>query len=345
MAVTIQDVAREAGVSRTTVSLVLNRRTGARIRAETVERVREVARRLGYQPNVSARRLRSRRDGSPRTFCVGFVLSAAMEPATAPYYTEVLNGIQLEMQSHDYHLVLGPAFQTSAEKMAYLQRLSNTAVDGWILADMVEEEIIAWLRGASVPAVIVGGGTVTSELDCIYPDDTEAARQVTGHLFSLGHRRFAFVSYQSCSDSVKARLLGYRQVLEGSSILSEAGKVFSVGQEPKALTAWMQEAVLSDRAPTAVIAFDDRQALALMKAARTYGLDVPRDLSVVGFDDIPMAALWEPPLTTVRMPMRNMGAFAFRRLLERMAHPGLPVMKMMLPVELVVRGSTGPPAH
>lgn len=343
MAVTIQDVAREAGVSRTTVSLVLNRRTEARISAETAARVREVARRLGYQPNMSARRLRSRRDGSPRTFCVGFVLNAVMEPATAPYYTGVLSGVQLEMQSHDYHLVLGSAFKTSAEKLSYLQRLSNDAVDGWILADVVEEEIIDWLRGASVPAVVVGGGTVTSDLDCIYPDDTEAARQVTQHLFFLGHRRFAFVSYHSHSDSAKARLLGYRQALEESGIASEAAGVYSVGTESEELTAWLQKTVLSDRAPTAVIALDDRQALALMKTAQAQGLEVPRDLSVVGFDDIPMAALWEPPLTTIRMPMRDMGAGTFRRLLERMERPGLPAMKMALPVELVVRGSTAPP--
>ena len=273
MAVTIQDVAREAGVSRTTVSFVLNRRTGTRIREETAERVRK------------------------------------------------------------------------GEKLAYLQRLSNAAVDGWILADVVEEEIIAWLRDASVPTVVVGGGTVTSDLDCIYPDDTEAARQVTGHLFSLGHRRFAFVSPHSYSDSVKARLLGYRQALEKRGVPPEAGVVYSVGWESEALTAWLQGTVLSGRTPTAVIALDDRQALVLMKAAQAHGLEVPRDLSVVGFDDIPMAALWEPPLTTVRMPMRHMGAFAFRRLLERMAHPGLPVMKMMLPVELMVRGSTAPPAR
>lgn len=343
MAVTIQDVAREAGVSRTTVSLVLNHRAGTRIRVETAERVREAARRLGYQPNMSARRLRSRRENIPRAFCVGFVMSAAIEPATAPYYTEVLNGIQTEMKSHNYHLVLGSSFTTRAEKLAYLQRLSGDVVDGWILADIVEEEIIAWLCDASVPAVVVGGGTVTPNLDCIYPDDTEAARQVTQHLFSLGHRRFAFISYHSRSDSVRARLLGYRQALEENGIPSEASHVFSVSLESEELATWLQKTVLSDRA-MAVIALDDRQALALMKAAHAQGLEVPRDLSVVGFDDIPMAALWEPPLTTVRMPMREMGMLAFRRLLERIERPDLPAMKMMLPTELVVRGSTGPPS-
>lgn len=303
----------------------------------------ETVQRLGYYPDMSARRLRSRQD-RPRTFCVGFALNAIVGPATAPYYTEVMNGAQIEMHAQGYHLVLGSVFRTTAEKLAYLRRLSNAAVDGWILGDVVEDEIIAYLRDASFPTVIVGGGIVTSDLDCIYPDDVEAARQVTGHLFALGHRRLVFLADNLHSSSARARLLGYRQAMEEHGMPSEAGSVYSVGREFKDLTAWFRETVLSGQGPTAVIAIDDRQAQALIKTAQEHGVATPRDLSVAGFDDIPLSGHWEPALTTVRMPMRAMGSVAFRRLLERIDHPELPPTKMMLPVELVVRNSTAPPA-
>ena len=342
MAITIQDVSREAGVSRTTVSLVLNGR-GSRISAETAQRVLETAQRLGYYPNISARRLRSRQ-GRSQTFCIGFVMNTIVGPATAPYYTEVMNGVQLEMHAHGYHLVLGVAFQTAAEKLAYLRRLTSAAVDGWILGDVMEDEIIAYLRDASVPTVIVGGGTVTSDLDCIYPDDAEAARQVTRHLLSLGHRRFAFVADCLYSTSAKTRLLGYRQALEEHGLSPEAGSAYGVGREYKGIAAWFRETALSGQAPTAVMAIDDRQALALIRTAQEQGMVIPRDLSVAGFDDIPPSGHWEPALTTVRMPMRAMGSVAFQRLLDRIHHPELPPTKMMLPVELVVRDSTAPPA-
>jgi LacI family transcriptional regulator len=138
---------------------------------------------------------------------------------------------------------------------------------------------------------------------------------------------------------------GFREALEERGIAAKTAPVFSVGVGPEALAAWLQQTVTvrSETSPTAVVAYDDRQALALVKAAQAQGLEIPGDLSVVGFDNIPMASLWEPPLTTIRMPMQEMGSLAFRRLLERIERPDVPPMKMMLPVELVVRGSTAPP--
>ena len=340
---TIRDVSKLAGVSATSVSLVLSGKFGTRIREDTARRVRDAARRLRYEPNVTARRLRSRRRGRRRTFYAGFVFTPLIDQKTAPYYSEILNGMQAEAMQHGYHLVVGSGFASTTEKLGYLRRL-NDDIDGWLLGGVVEDDILDWSREARIPVVILGGGTVRGDFDCVVPDDFEAGRLSAHHLLDLGHERLAFLGYPSDSHSLRSRVAGFRERLAQAGAW---GKDVVDYAEPTrdAVLKWLSGKLKQRASPTAIVAMDDRMALLVMKAANRLGLRVPDEISVLGFDDVPIANLWDPPLTTIRMPMRQIGCVALSRLIQRIDSAELPCSKLMLPIELIVRSSTAPPGR
>jgi DNA-binding LacI/PurR family transcriptional regulator len=345
---TLLDVARAAGVSRTTASNAFNRPD--QLSAALRVKVLEVARALGYAgPHPMARMLRTGRAGA-----IGVVFSdrlayAVTDPATVPF----LEGIALVCDQEDAALLILSAVDENAARRVVRQ----AAVDGFIIYCLTTETGV-------INAILERGGPVVAVDEPGFADapgvgiaDRAGARQAAEHLLGLGHRRIAILSMETRPDgyagpldaarragSIYAvtdeRLAGYEEALEAAGVDLTA---LRVEERPWIRPRSARDAalvLLAERPrPTAILAMSDVFALAAIDATKELGLRVPDDLSVVGFDDIPMASQISPPLTTVRQPLVDKGRIAAELLFGRRSAAA----PIVLPTELVVRGTTAPP--
>ncbi|MER5993506.1 LacI family DNA-binding transcriptional regulator [Streptomyces viridosporus] len=325
---TSRDVAQAAGVSQAAVSLVLGDKWRGRVSEATAQRVREAARTLGYRPNLAARNLRL-----GRTRTVLLVVPAL----TTEFFAGVYTGAARVASRHGFGVVLypspegiGPARDPFASAQA--------ALDGVIASSMAAEALTA-IRGDQLPLVMLDSdpdgttGAATVNLDI-----ADGVRRVTDHLLALGHRRFLHLAADvaSWTFEVRARELAARlRKVPGTSLRTTGSPISIKGAEAAAHTALRGP----DR-PTAVVCDDDQLAAGVYKAARRLGLRIPDDLSVTGLDDLALATAIDPELTTVRLDAELFGERGMQALLavldDRAPEAG------DIPVELVVRGSTGP---
>jgi LacI family transcriptional regulator len=326
---TIHDVAAAAGVSVATVSKAVNGRYG--IAPATIERVLKVVAELGYESSLVASSMRSRKTG-----VIG-VLVADFEPFSA----EILKGVGAELRDSHYDLlayagsnqVQGPGWESRS-----LQRLSGTLIDGAII---VTPTVVS--ASADIPIVAIDPHTGRADLPTVESDSFTGARNATQYLIELGHTRIGFIGGRADLRSAALRDAGYRRALGDAGIPFDASLV-RTGQYLREIS---REPALSllrapDR-PTAIFAANDLSGIAILEVATELGLDVPGDLSVVGFDDIPEASQVTPPLTTIRQPMQTLGATAARMVVALMAGETLDATHLLLPTRLVVRATAGPP--
>ncbi len=330
--VTIGDVAAEAGVSVATVSKVINDRYG--VAEETSARVRAVIDALGYHASLVGQSLRSR-----RTMVIG-VLVRDLEPFSA----ELLKGVARGIHDTGYELVVfsgcgQPADQAGWERR-YLSRISGTLADGAILVTPGSID-----RTFGTPVVAVDHNVRSSTLPTVDSENLEGAVAATEHLLELGHRRIGFLAGRADLASARLREEGYRQALARAGIEVDEALVRVGDYEAATASEAARELLELDSRPTAIFAANDVTALQTTAVARTLGLDVPGELSVVGFDNVPESALGDPPLTTVEQPIQQMGVEAVRLLIERIQDPEQAPAQVVLPTRLVVRGSTAPPSE
>jgi LacI family transcriptional regulator len=313
--VTITDVARTAGVSVSTVSKVINDRYG--VSAPTARRVRDVIAELGYESSLVARSLRSHRTG------VLGVLVAEFEP----FSTELLKGISRAARGSGYELLAhsggSPDGHVGWERRS-LARLSGSLIDGALLVTPTVVD-----DGYRIPVVAIDPHTGSSDLPTVDADNTLGARSAVTHLLQLGHRRVGHLAGRTDLESARRREASYRSTLAAAGIAVEAD-----------LPAY-ELLTLPDR-PTAIFAANDLTALRTLDVARSLGLRVPEDLSIVGFDNVPESALSTPQLTTVAQPLHQMGEAAMRTLLALLRGDDIEP-HLTLATELVVRASTAPP--
>ena len=322
--VTSVDVAHRAGVSQSTVSLVLSGKAHGRVSAATAEHVREVARELGYRPNVAAQALRL---GTSRA------VALLVPDITNPFFSRVLRGAQRAAQAAGYTVALVDTGNDRRWEAQSFEALRAGPVDGYLLfevaapAELGPDEHVVLIestapRRASVRFDARAGATAAFE-----------------HLVGLGHRRIGHLAAAFDAPTFDEREAARRQVLAAAGLDPDA--------LPRVLTditiddAQAAGGALLDEGPTAVMCDDDIIAAGLYLAARERRLRIPADVSVVGFDDMDFARVLEPPLTTVALDAELLGATAFELLEARMA--GRRRRPVVLPAELVVRGSTGPP--
>lgn len=327
--VTIHDVAAAAGVSVATVSKAVNGRYG--VADETVQRVLAAVGELGYESSLVASSMRARRTGVIGVFVAGF----------EPFSAEVLKGVGLALRDSRLDLLAySGSSQTSSEgwERRSLSRLSGTLVDGVI---MVTPTVVN--AAAEVPVVAIDPHTGPADLPTVESDSFTGARQAVDYLISLGHRRIGFVAGRPDLRSSMLREGGYRRALEDARIPFDASLV-GVGlyAEDSARDAATQLLSRNDR-PTAIFAANDVSAITVLRVAEGTGLSVPRDLSVVGFDDIPDASQLSPALTTVRQPMQRLGLEAVTMLLGLMGGTAPAQTHLRLPTVLVPRATTAPP--
>jgi LacI family transcriptional regulator len=327
-AVTIHDVARLAGVSAATVSRVLNG-AGHPVREDTRRRVLEAARLLDYYPNRLARSLLRR-----ETAVVGLLVP----DVSNPYYAAILRGVEDVAHQRGLAVMLCNTDRDPAKQRQALRTLLEHRVDGVIVAGgTLTAADLARVDGR-VPVVAVGRHP--ARVPCVRVDNVQAARQACRHLLDLGHTRVACLAGPPSSYTARDRVRGYLSALREAGVRPDDGWV--VWSEFTAQGGYAATRQLLDRCPvTAVLACNDQMALGAVRALWEAGLQVPADVSVVGFDDTPAAAVSVPALTTVAVPTYEMGRKTMELLLALRA--GRRASGVVLPAELKVRESTAPP--
>jgi LacI family transcriptional regulator len=332
---TSADVASRAGVSRTTVSLVLNDRTDS-IPETTRRRVIEAARELGYHPDHSARGL-----AGGRSQTLALVLRQTPEQVAGDaLLAETLRGLATAARSAGFRVLVEPLSPGDA---TYGELVRSGRADGAVVSGpLFDDPELADLVAEGFPIVIQGHvpGASAPSVDV---DNVASARMAVDHLLELGHRRVACITNAALTYTAAAdRLAGYREALAMAGLaaapeLLEAG-AFDAESGHRAMTT-----ILNRGRPDAVFVASDVVALGAIGALREAGLRVPDDVSVVGFDDVPLAGYFDPPLTSIRVPAHDLGLAAGHALLDRIAGREVPD-RTLLPTELIVRASTGVPA-
>jgi LacI family transcriptional regulator len=307
---------------------VINGRYG--VAPATLERVQAVIDELGYESSLVARSLRSR-----RTNVLGIVV-ADIEPFSA----ELLKGAGAAIRERGYELIVysgsGHGKDHSGWERRYISRLGGTLTDGIILVTPTVVDV-----DDGTPVVAVDPHTGPSTLPSVHSDNLAGAITATRHLLQLGHRRIGFLAGRPDLESARQREQGYRRALADAGIAVDPNLIrvgdyeLEMSQEPA-----RQLLTLDDR-PTAVFAANDLSAMQTMHVARTLGLDVPGDVSVVGFDNIPESALIEPPLTTIDQSIQEMGRRAVELLIDVIEGETGRALQVTLPTRLVVRQSSG----
>lgn len=328
---TSRDVARAAGVSQATVSLVLGDKWRGRVSERTAAVVREAAEELGYRPNLAARSLRL---GRTRT-------ALLVVPAlTNDFFARVYTGAAAVAARHGFGVVLypspegvGPARDPFASARA--------ALDGVIASSMAAQALTA-IRGTDLPLVMLDSDPAdTGAAAHVNLDIADGMRQVADHLFALGHRRIVHLA-----SAVASWTFDVRAAALHTATGAVAGAHVDTVTAPLDVDSGREAAVRALTAPgprpTALVCDDDILAAGACKAARRLGLRVPEDVTVTGFDDLALATAVEPELTTVRLPAEQVGERGMTALLDVL--DGRRPEEGSLPVELVVRGSSAPPA-
>lgn len=328
--ITTHDVAARAGVSQPTVSLVLSGNPRARVAQETRERVLAAAQELGYRPNLLARGLVQQRS---------YALGVIVPNLDNPFFTEVVSGVERVAATEGYAVLLCDARETPPTR--HLEALQARQVDGVILdasgAASIPEETLS----GSENVVLVD--EPTGRRPGVASDATEAGRLAADHLLELGHRRIAFIGPAADSYTFRMRERGFVSALHGAELALPSSRLRRALASVAGGQAAMRELLAQDPRPTAVFCANDLVALGALKACLTAGVNVPGEISIVGCDDIEMARVVTPELTTVRIPARGLGALAARLLLQRLDETRTrAISNRPLPVQLIVRGTTAP---
>jgi LacI family transcriptional regulator len=330
--VTIAQVAEEAGVSAMTVSNVMNGKPGAS--EETRRRVLEVAGHLGYRPNLAARNLKAGRSG-----LVGLI---ALD-LTSQYGLEILRGVADELADAEQELLVNATYQEAAREKDRVEFLGRGLVDGVLMiAPVLEDKTVKLLQRQKLPCVIIDPRRLDVPLPRLSVDNYHGMRLGTQHLIDLGHTKIAYLRGEKDLESTSIRFQGFKDAMRLAGLEVDEHLVASC--EFSYASGFRAAARLIDEhRPTALVSGADLMALGAIDAARSRGLTVPTDFSVVGFDDLPQAAQSFPGLTTVRQPLHDMGQKAARALLSLIEGQKLLMEHMEVGTQLVVRNSTARP--
>lgn len=330
----LKDVAVAAGVHISTASRALDERTSALVNPGTVERVRQAADQLGYRVNGMARALRRR-----RTLIVGMVVP----DITSPVFPAVVRGAEDVLSQLGFSLLLSSTDGDPAKARAQITAMLESRADGLLLGTARREDpLVDEFAAVGTPIVLVNRMMDRGGMPAVVADDYYGIQAAAEHLGQLGHREIGFVGGPLSLSTASQRLAGFEQAVKRFG-LTAGGVIEAAGfNEDAGLQAGEQ---LLDGHPgtTAIVAANDLLAIGVIDAVTQRGLSCPKDVSVVGFNDIRYARRLQPPLTTIRIPHYDVGRRAAELLLALVDNPGRSPETVMLAGELVVRGSTGRP--
>jgi len=335
MAVTLKDIARQVGVSVTTVSRALGGYDD--VAEETRQRILQAAREMGYRPHTIAQSLQRK-----RTNTVGFVIPTAGPRSSDPFFTELLTGIGEAAAEHDFDLLVFTGAPGAQEREAYDRVVGSRRVDGLLVVrTRCHDERIIYLLENGFPFVTFGRSDLDLDFPYVDVDGTKGLDEAAQYLIDLGHRRIAYISAPLDLMFAKHRLAGYKRAMErnGLPVQEEWTAIGHLTQED----GYREGLKLLDLepAPTAIIAANDLMALGAISAAQDRGLAVGHDLAVIGFDDIPLAEHSHPPLTTVHQPIYDIGRMICHMLIQLIKNENPVQRQIMLEPTLVARGSSG----
>ena len=327
---TISQVAKEAGTSVATVSRVINQ-TGT-VRPETRQKVLQAIERLGYQPNVWGRNLRR---GESR------VVLVMVPNVTNPYYAPIIAGAEDALNAAGYSIMLCITNMEQSRRSRYIDLMRNRRADGAILMDIVMDDHSIVHLAQQYPLVQCCEYYQSDAISHVSIDNFSAAREVVSRLVSLGHTRIGFIGAKNSFISTNLRYKGYHAALKELSIAAKPEYEGFAGGDYSFSTGVKVAGDLLDRParPTALFCVSDVLALGALQAARERGLRVPEDLSVVGFDDVEYASMFQPRLTTIRQPCYQLGELAASLLLRQIGGEA-GGQSLFLPHEWIIRDST-----
>jgi DNA-binding LacI/PurR family transcriptional regulator len=344
--VTIREVAKESGFSSTTVSIVLNNAPLARyIPPATKKRIERAAKKLGYRPNLFARSLRSK-----RSHTVGVMVF----DMTDPYCTLILRGIENSLYQASYLPILTDVHNERSRFERYLEMLLDRRVEAlivlanWLFVDI---DVLADLEKSSIPTTMIGRELQTDSISSVVVDNEVGASLAVEHLYSLGHRKIAFIRGPKTLTDSAPRWKGIRSFAKASGLELDPRLIVDLPESREPISSFesgyklTEELIKRKRPFTALMAFDDMTAFGAIRAMAKVGMRVPEHCSMIGFDDVMTSGLYTPSLTTIRQPMESMGTTAVNIVVEGIKavvekRPVTAVHKKMAP-ELVVRESTG----
>ncbi len=328
---TMEQVAREAGVSTQTVSRVLNNRPD--VSPDTRERIKEIMRQLGYQPNAMARSLASR-----RTRTLGLIT----EDFGDFFFTQVIAGAEEEARKHGYLFMLGSTELNLQDEPEYIRLLSERHVEGFLFSRPNTEsdnlQMVNLIR-KGVPVVTTAYHLPGELCTVVDVDNITGGRLAARHLLAAGHERIGMISGPSRWKAVHDRAEGFSLELKSAGLTMNPALVGEGDWSHVSGYRTMQHLLAGGEPFSALFVHNDQMAIGAMRALREAGKRVPDDVSVVGYDDIPAAEYADPPLTTVRQPMREVGAIAARLLIQSVEQGERTGGEVLLQPELVRRGS------
>lgn len=335
---TLEKIGKLAGVSRATVSRVVNNYPN--VRAEVRERVLQVIAQTGYQPNLAARSLASNRTG-----VIGLVIPRMVQALfTDPYYPRLIQGISQASNDNDYTLSLF-LFHTADEEVKLATRLVRRGfLDGIIVAaSLIDDPLLPHLIDANMPFILIGQPWQHPDVHYIDVDNLVGANTAVSHLIQQGRRRIALITGRQDMLASIHRKQGYRNALQKHGLPLDESLIANGDFEPE--TAYQAMQTLLFHQPDAVFAASDAMALSAIQAVKEAGLRVPEDIAVVGYDDLPAGQTAVPPLTTIRQPIGRIGALATHTLIDIINNPQKPTQHIVLPSELIIRESCGFTRH
>lgn len=334
MSTTIIDIAERAGVSTMTVSRVVN--NSGYVAEKTRKRVEKAIRELNYRPNLMARSLINRKSS--------FVYIIVPDISN-PFYADLTKGMELVAQRAGYNIILSNAHWKEDQELAHIEAARGRMAEGIILVlpMLSEKKILECSR--TIPLVVVDKHVRSRQIDSIYIRQETGAASAVEHLLQLGHRKVAFLTGSSKIYNATARRHGYEQALRDHGIPLDPELVFSgdfsFESGEKAFDTMVK--LSPGRRPTALFAASDLMALGFMRSALRYGIRIPEEFSIVGFDDISLSSMTNPPLTTVRHPFIKMGEEAMRHVLHKLNSPGPYTVSDEMVNTLIIRETTAPP--
>jgi DNA-binding LacI/PurR family transcriptional regulator len=336
--VTIKDIAKEVGVSHSTVSRAL--RGMPLISEETRSRIQETALELGYLPSAVARSLKTNRSQA-----LGVILSNIDDP----YFSEILQGIEEVAQRDSYSLFISASQRDPVREQTIVRVMRQHRVDGMIICSTTfSDEQNQQFSKYGIPVVVVNNQAAEAYRYSIYHDDVDGSRQITRHLIALGHRKIAYLGNSQSGRITQDRLAGFLQELAAAGLEVPNQYIREIpGSEPeKSANALDYFLNLPDR-PSALVCFNDMMAIGALKALQQRGIQVPDEFSITGFDNIVFSEYTNPPLTTFDQPKRFIGQTAAElilSLLDSTSNVNIPQQKIqVVKGTLLVRGSTAPP--
>jgi LacI family transcriptional regulator len=341
--VTLANIAREAGVSKTSASRILNNRMAHQFSEKTRSTVLAIAKRTAYRRHLAGRGFAHHPSASlSRTVTVinsGPLGWDMKDPAN--FFTQVLYGVMQEAQRHHLLVNLAGGLADAGRKLELLKRVAGGVSDGVLTCGLVEPEVSQFLLDQHIPAVHMGDGMIPPGIPTVYSDNVMGGLLAARHLIGLKHRRLAFIglAHDPAREYFSQRLAGFTRGLQEAGLPLHESLVVMPSEN---LASELDRALSLPRPPTAFFGGVQGHAMRVLTRLQSLGVRVPQESSVIGFDNFPNSETTTPPLTVIDVPRETIGRTALRLLLRAIQDPVTEPITVLVPVSLVSRASTGP---